>query len=73
LVEIYGRDVCGFLKVMAAVIAEFGSWSIGDSAIGAREFKFMTTFVAKPGVFAILKLAFWALHFDTPWLWVRIG
>ena len=48
---------------MAAFIAKFGSWSIGDSAIGAREVKFMTTLVAELYSFSVIRLAFWAFHY----------
>jgi hypothetical protein len=49
-------------EIVTALIAKFTLWAVEISAFRAGEVKLMTTFVAKPGRCAILKLTSGASH-----------
>ena len=65
LIIIDGWDIFGPAEIMAASITKAAGRWIYLSTFWAGEFQILTTPVAKPSVFRIFGLAFWAFHFFT--------
>ena len=65
------RAFRGFYKIMTALIRKVCSQAVAGSAFRTNKFKLMPGFTAKPGLFTIVKPAFWAFHAQRPPIWER--